>query len=51
MDDSAENDEIRMTNDEGMTNDESRNNMSILRGRFLSFVLCLPRRSAAKAGH
>jgi len=39
MDDAAENDEIRMTNDEGMPNDEARNNTSILSGRFLSFVL------------
>ena len=39
MGEAAENDEIRMTNDEGMTNDEARNRMSILSGRFLSFVL------------
>jgi hypothetical protein len=39
MDDTAENDKIPMTNDEGMPNDEARNNMSILSGRLLSFVL------------
>ena len=39
MDEAAENDEIRMSNDEGMPNDKARNNMSIVSGRPLSFVL------------
>jgi hypothetical protein len=35
----VKNDECRMSNDEGNPNDEARNNMSMLSGRFLSFVL------------